>query len=94
MRVLKAEINFSKGRTQLKYDLRPADWGHKLERNKRGKRRSYLAAAWLAGPGVCSLAPGPWQQRLVAAEGRKLGLWSPAPSPGQDQSGGTLSTKY
>ena len=74
MRILKAEINFSKGRTQLKYDLTEDSQTGATSRFKGGKRRSYLAAA--ARPGT-ETGPG---SRLVALEGRKLGLWSPVPA--------------
>ena len=70
MRVLKAEINFSKGRTHLKYDLTGDSQTGATSWTEGGKRRSYLAAA--ARPWA-ETGPRSW---LVALEGRKVGLWS------------------
>ena len=84
MRVLKAEINFSWGRTQLKYDLRPADWGQQNIEWRRKTEKLFSSSDQR------SLQSGPGSRPAVALEGRKLGLWSPVSSPGKDQSGWTM----
>ena len=86
MRVLKAEINFSWGRTQLKYDLRPADWG---QQNIEWRRKTETLFS-SSSDQQRSLQSGPGSRPAVALEGRKLGLWSRVSSPGKDQSGWTM----